>query len=45
MFATPTEAFFYALTQWSGMGLIVFGIAYLGARLGFRHERRTANGR
>jgi hypothetical protein len=45
MLGTPTEAFYYALVQWSGVALIVFAVAYLGARLGFRHAQRAANGR
>jgi hypothetical protein len=34
MFDSAREAFLYAVGQWSGMGLIVFGIAYVGARMG-----------
>lgn len=45
MFESAREAFFYTLSQWAGMGTVVFLIAYLGARLGARHERRTAAGR
>jgi hypothetical protein len=42
MFDSAREAFFYTLSQWVGLGAIVFLIAYLGARLGFQHARRES---